>query len=169
MRIRTIFVLVSLAALLLPVDVGADPVRAGQTVGASQGQVVFVPAYSSVFINYRGLDMPLTVTLYVHNASPKQSITIQSVKYHDAHGALRQSFLEESLELAPLASVCFLAKEVKEKSVEGGANFLVRWVSGQDRVRPPIIECVMIGSQGTQGISLVNMGRVVEELEAGAE
>jgi hypothetical protein len=41
-----------------------------------------------------------------------------------------------------------------------GANFIVQW-AGPESINTPVIEAVMIGTQGSQGISFVSPGREI--------
>ncbi|MGB5745721.1 MAG: DUF3124 domain-containing protein, partial [Desulfobacterales bacterium] len=49
-----------------------------------------------------------------------------------------------------------------DKAGGSGANFIVVWNSDQ-KVNPPIIEAVMIGTHSGQGISFLSRGRVIKE------
>ena len=42
-----------------------------------------------------------------------------------------------------------------------GANFIVEW-QATEKVVSPIVEAIMIGGAGTQGLSFVTRGKVIE-------
>jgi len=127
-----------------------------------QGQTVYVPAYSHV---YHGDGAPylLTVTLSVRNTSVERAILVKSVRYFDTKGKEVKSYLEKPLRLPPLATTEFLVQR-DDASGGSGANFLVEWDAPQ-RVSEPIIEAVMIDTEGNQGISFVRSGRVIREIQ----
>jgi hypothetical protein len=63
--------------------------------------------------------------------------------------------------LEELVSTRYVIKE-GESGGGSGANFLVTWKAEQ-KVNPPIIEAIMIGTKSGQGISFVSPGRVITE------
>lgn len=105
--------------------------------------------------------MNLTSTLSVRNASPTDSITIETVDYYDNDGNRVESYLDAPQQLAPLSSTAFV---VEEQDTRGGvgANFIVQWRASHP-VRAPVVESVMITTQSTQGISFVSTARVLSE------
>jgi hypothetical protein len=125
------------------------------------GQTVYVPAYSSVFITDRAHSYNLAVTLSVRNTDRTRPIVVTSVAYRDQDGKLLRDYLKTPIRLAPLAGTEFF---VAESDTTGGvsASFLVDWVAEQP-VSPPVVEAVMIGTAGTQGVSFLSPGRVVAE------
>ncbi|HPF37128.1 MAG TPA: DUF3124 domain-containing protein [Phycisphaerae bacterium] len=125
----------------------------------SRTQTVYVPVYSHVFI-HEGVPYNLTTTLSVRNTDPDDSLIVKSASYHNSDGELVQSYLEQPLKIGPLATTEFLVAE-KDSRGGSGASFLIEW-SGQERINPPIIEAVMIGASGQQGISLTSRGVVLE-------
>jgi len=134
----------------------ADP-----EVTLSQGQTVYIPAYSHVYHTDKERPFYLTATLSVRNVDPVHSISVLSVEYFDNDGNLLRNFLKKAVELGPLASRDYSIKE-SDKSGGFGANFIVRWKSKMP-VNEPLIECVMINTRGQQGISFITRGRVIKE------
>lgn len=122
------------------------------------GQLVYVPAYSHVY-HQDGQSYLLTVTLSIRNTDPEQEIILKSANYYGTKGDLVKRHLEKPIRVGPLATVEFLV-ERDDKSGGSGANFLVDWVAEQ-QVAEPIIEAVMIDTQGQQGISFLTQGKVV--------
>ncbi len=148
---------------LLALSLVAGAAKAGQERPHSQGQRVYVPAYSHIQYGDGRNYLNLTVTLSVRNTDPAQTIEVRSVEYYDEQGKRVRKYLQEPRVLGPLGSADFL---VKESDVTGGlsASFLVEWRAGQS-VNPPVIHTVMIGAAGAQGVSFIGRGKVIEELE----
>jgi hypothetical protein len=151
---RTLPLLFALLLLLLPA--GAPAVEEPRL---SAGQTVYVPAYSHVFSGDRALPFNLAVTLSIRNTDPVRPITLLAADYHAESGKLVRRYLEQPLVLAPLAATRVFVQE-KDESGGFGASFLVRWQAGQE-VNAPVVECVMIGARGGQGISFISPGRAL--------
>lgn len=145
--------LIFFVAICLPVSLyAADAQR-----GLSQGQILYVPAYSDIYIGDSERPFQLTITLSLRNIDPKYQITIQSVNYYETKGKFVKSYVEQPVTLEALETVRFVIPE-KDKSGGSGANFIVVWKSDK-LVNPPIIESVMIGSRSQQGISFTSRGQ----------
>jgi len=148
----------------LPSD--SDYVPTGDELGSLslhpvQGQVVYVPAYSHIY-HQEGRSLLLTITLSIRNTSMDHGIVVRSVRYFDTKGKAVKSHLETPLHVPPLGTTEFLIE--RSDTVGGsGANSLVEWVADQP-VTEPIIEAIMIGTGGQQGISFARVGAVVREL-----
>lgn len=127
----------------------------------AHGQIVYVPAYSHVY-HQNGSPYLLTITLSVRNTSLDREIVVRSVRYFDTKGKEVKSYLAKPLRLPPLATTEFLV-ERDDATGGSGANFLVEWVA-QDEVTEPIIEAVMIDTDGQQGISFARSGRTVRDV-----
>ena len=129
-------------------------------------QTVYVPVYSHVYI-HEGTSYNLTTTLSIRNCDTKHALIVKSAHYHGSDGQLIQSYLDHALEIGPLATTEFL---VSEKDVRGGsgASFVIEWAA-RERVNAPIIEAIMVGASGQQGISLVSRGIVIDENDEAAD
>lgn len=125
------------------------------------GQTIYVPAYSTIFITDRAHAYNLAVTLSVRNTDRAHPIVLTAVSYRDQDGKLVRDYLTKPLRLAPLAGAEFF---VPESDTTGGvsASFLVDW-SSDSPASPPVVEAVMIGTAGTQGVSFLSQGRVIAE------
>jgi len=126
-----------------------------------QKQTVYVPVYSNVFSGPRKRPLQLEATLAIRSTDPVASLRITAIDYYDTGGKLVRRHLKQPQRLGPLASTDV---HIEERDVSGGfgANFIVRWEA--DRViNAPIIECVMIGAAGGQGISFVSPGQEIRE------
>jgi hypothetical protein len=129
---------------------------------ASRGQLIYVPVYSHIFFGDRQQSFNLSVTLSLRNTDLTHPIEITSVRYYDEKGKLLKDFAPPAITIAPLASTRFFVKE-SDVSAGSEACFLVRWQAPQ-KVNPPIIEGLMVGTSFGQGISFTSPGRVLEEL-----
>jgi hypothetical protein len=123
------------------------------------GQAVYVPVYPHVYTADNAEPLNLAATLYVRNTDPARPIILTHVHYHDSGGKAIRDFLPKPLRIGPLASVDFF---VKESDASGGASpsFVVDWVATEP-ASDPVVESVMIGTLGTQGISFTGAGRVI--------
>lgn len=126
-----------------------------------QKQTVYVPAYPQVFMGPRGTDFDLGITLLIRNTDFKSSITITAVDYYDTQGKLTKKYLSSPLSIAPMASKDI---HISERDTSGGmgSNFIVRW-KAEKEVNAPVIEAVMIGGKGGQGISFISQGKEISE------
>ena len=124
-------------------------------------QTVYVPVYSNVFSGPRKRPLQLEANLSIRSTDPSASLRITSIDYYDTAGKLVRRFLNRPQLLGPVASTDI---HIKERDVSGGfgANFIVRWES-DTIINAPIIECVMIGVTGGQGISFVSTGQEIRE------
>ncbi|HPO12078.1 MAG TPA: DUF3124 domain-containing protein [Candidatus Hydrogenedentes bacterium] len=130
------------------------------------GQTVYVPVYSHIYIQ-DGRAYRLAATLSIRNADPMNSMVVKAVRYYDTEGKLIRNYLEQPLKIDPLATSEFF---VEEKDVHGGsgAKFLVDWTA-QQAIHPPIIESIMIGAEGQQGISFARSGIVIADFSGDSE
>ncbi|MEW5723390.1 MAG: DUF3124 domain-containing protein [Thermodesulfobacteriota bacterium] len=142
---------------------GLQPVAApaGPATGQSRGQTVYLPVYSHIYYGDRARKINLTVTASVRNTDPAATVTITSVKYYDSNGVLIEDYLEAPQDLGPLAAARWL---VAESDLKGGSGacFVIKWKASQ-KVSPPVVQGIMIGTVSTQGISFLTEGQVIEE------
>ena len=137
------------------------PVRTMSSDEPADGAAVYVPAYSSIYHGDQQNEIKLTVTLSIRNTDIKQQITITGVDYYDSAGKLLLKYLRAPMQLKALASTSFLIKESENKGGPG-AKFIVRWKADR-KVSRPIIESIMIGTRGQQGISFSSRGKEISE------
>ncbi len=123
-------------------------------------RTVYVPIYSHIYISDSLRPYGLAASLSVRNTDPTHPIVLHSLRYYDTAGELVRNELKAPLRIDPMASVdTFVAPS--DKSGGLGANFLVEWVATAE-VNEPIIQAVMIGTAGGQGISFVTDGQPIE-------
>ena len=125
-----------------------------------KGQIVFVPAYSEIYVNPKDT-ISLVATVGIHNTDTEKKIVVKSVRQYDTEGNLLKEFIEKPLLLAPIASTAFVG-EILGKGSGIGANFIVEWVA-EKKVHEPVIEAVMTNRVGTAGFSLISPGRIISE------
>lgn len=148
--------------ILLAIVASPDLCRAASSeIRLSKGQTVYVPAYSNVFTGPRKLPFQLATTLSIRNTDLSASFQVTAIDYYDTSGKLVRRYLEKPYILGPLAS-SFVHIEEKDTSGGFGANFIVKWNSDR-AINSPIVECVMIGATGGQGISFVSSGQEIKE------
>lgn len=160
----------AIAVLLLtactPSNPSAAPVPKLNTVTLDKsvkivaGQTVYVPIYSHIYMVEQSRTMNLTATLSVRNTDLSDRLIIAAVNYYDSNGKLVRKYLEQPVEIKPLASASFVVDQ-EETSGGVGAAFIVEWVA-QKKVSAPVIESVMINTGGNQGISFISPGRVIK-------
>jgi hypothetical protein len=115
-----------------------------------------VPAYSTIPHGDRERDFNLSVTLSVRNVSSTASITIERVVLYDASGKIVAVYQDSPRTLMPLGTVQFVIRE-SDRRGGAGASFLVTW-SSRGKTGPPLVETIMIGTAGQQGISFASRG-----------
>ncbi|MBE9137304.1 DUF3124 domain-containing protein [Nodosilinea sp. LEGE 07088] len=127
-----------------------------------QGQTVYVPVYSEIFDSEAGRGFQLTVTLSLRNTDRDRPIVIDRLDYYNSGGDRVQSYLDQPIQLGPLASTEIV---VDRTNVTGGAgaNFIVEWRAAT-AVSDPVIKAVMISTTSQQGVSFVSPGHVIDEL-----
>ncbi|TWU35719.1 hypothetical protein Q31b_51540 [Novipirellula aureliae] len=125
-----------------------------------EGQRLYVPAYSHVY-HEKGEPYFLTVTLNIRNTDIDNEIVVTSVRYFDTSGNELRSMLKKTIKLGPLAATEFVVDR-DDKSGGSGASFIVEWQAGT-KVNQPLVETVMIDTQGQQGVSFIAPSVVLSE------
>lgn len=129
---------------------------------AQSGEVVYVPVYTHISMKERKeWKQPLSSTLAIHNVDPSKSIQLTSVRYYDHAGTQLKEYIDDPRSLEPFASANFVL-DIGEDRGGVGANFVVEWQAAE-KVVSPIIQAIMIGGSGTQGLSFVTQGKVIEK------
>jgi hypothetical protein len=127
------------------------------------GEVVYVPVYTHISQKEKKASkQPLSSTLAIHNVDPSKAIDITSVRYYDHAGTKLKDYIDVPRSLGPFASASFVV-DITEDRGGVGANFIVEWQAAE-KVVSPIVEAIMIGGSGTQGLSFSTRGKVIETL-----
>jgi hypothetical protein len=124
------------------------------------GEVIYVPVYSHIFQGDKATKQPLSSTLVIHNVDPSKPIQVTSVRYYDHSGAEIEEYTDEPLKIRPFASANFVVG-IGEDRGGVGANFIVEW-QADEALASPIVQAIMSGGTGTQGLSFVTQGKVIE-------
>ncbi len=135
------------------------PLKAEGIIELSNGQTIYVPAYSHIYSGSREKPFLLTVTVSIRNIDPKHPIKVTMVDYYETQGNLLKKFLDTPVTLKQLESIRYIIPQ-KDKTGGSGANFIVEWKSDHF-VNPPIVEAVMIGTQSSQGVSFTSRGQTI--------
>lgn len=135
------------------------PAQAEEAISLSKGQTIYVPVYSHIYAGNREMPMLLTVTLSIRNTDQKRPIKIISADYYGTKGELIKKYIDKDAVLGPLESTRYVIPQ-RDKTGGSGANFLVKWKS-EEPVNLPIVESIMIGTEGQQGISFTSRGQVI--------
>jgi len=146
----------ALFALLL---LSSQIAEADDAINLSQGQTVYVPAYSHIYVGNREQPFLLTITLSIRNTDAKHPVTITAADYYDTEGKRIKKYLEKPVSLGPWESIRYVVPQ-KDKSGGSGANFVVEW-SAKKAVNPVLVEAIMIGAESQQGISFTSRGQAI--------
>ncbi|MCB2191652.1 MAG: DUF3124 domain-containing protein [Deltaproteobacteria bacterium] len=129
------------------------------TAQNSRQGVIYAPIYHEAIIDHRGRHLDLAATVYVRNLSRKHPVTIEAVTMMDGKGKAGLQCLQGNKQLAPLATLRLLPTDCPPN--KGEFSVLVRWSAPQP-VPPPLVEVLMMGTAGQQGISLSTRGVPLE-------
>jgi Protein of unknown function (DUF3124) len=117
--------------------------------------IVYAPIYQEAVIDHRGRILELAATLYVRNLDLHTGLEIEAVTLYDGKGRQAAQLLKKTHHLGPLASLSLLAPRLP--AGPGAPSLLVRWRSA-GAAGPPLVEVLMMGTAGQQGISLTTTG-----------
>lgn len=77
-------ILILFSIILLPFQLLHDEEKSGLL----DGQTIYVPAYSNIYVGNKEMPFLLTVTLSIRNIDPKHQIKITIVDYYETQGNL---------------------------------------------------------------------------------
>lgn len=130
----------------------------------SKRGTIYVPAYSSIFVDSRAGRVSLATTLTIHNTSAKAPLVIERIDYFDSAGNGVKEFLDSPIALRPYATIAVLVTNDIDNGGMG-ANFKVIWAASA-AVPVPAVEAIMMGRLGTNSYSFVSPGRSIETVES---
>jgi hypothetical protein len=162
---RTCWASIAALALLFGISAptlaaqGLDPTTI-ESPKLRRGEVIYLPVYSHIFQGDEASKQPLSSTLVIHNVDPTKSMQVTSVRYYDHSGAKIKEYTAQPLTLGPFASANFVVG-IGEDRGGVGANFIVEW-QADEALASPIVQAIMSGGTGTQGLSFVTQGKVIE-------
>lgn len=121
----------------------------------------YLPVYSDIYHQDGTKRFPIAATISIRNTSLSDSAYIQSATYHNSFGELLRSYLDSTLLLTPMESIEFVVAE-SDKAGGAGANFIIEWAATNysDQL---LIQSVMIGTYGQQGISFLTEAKVIKQ------
>ncbi len=125
-------------------------------------QLLYVPVHSQLDRKHTRTAVDLQITLVVRNTDEQNAIRVESVRSHAASGRRLEEHLDRTLVLPPMA----IRQIVSSEGDEAGslASFLVGWSSAEP-VRAPIVEALMVSSQGARGLSFRSVGHTLAQPE----
>jgi hypothetical protein len=130
-----------------------------EALSLASGALLYVPVYSHVYHNDGRQPLNLTALLSIRNTDRSAPLVLTRIDYHGLDGKLVRRELQRPVRLAPLAVTEVVVPEA-DTAGGSGASFLVEWAAERP-VSDPVVECVMIGTVSSQGISFVCPGRVL--------
>lgn len=124
----------------------------------AQEKSIYIPIYSEIFVAGGGR-LSLATTLSIRNTDTAYPLIVNKVSYYNTAGKLIENYLAVPYLLKPLAATHFFVSQTDGRG-GAGANFIVKWAINQ-LANKPIVEAVMAGSSGTQGMSFMSVGREI--------
>ncbi len=118
---------------------------------ADTSHLVYVPIYSDIYHQDGSKRILLTATLSIRNTDLHDTLYLFNIDYYNSKGDQIKNYLKNPLRVKPMESLEFIVEE-KEKQGGAGANFLVHY-GGSNHLNHPVIQAVMIGTSGQQGLS----------------
>jgi len=123
------------------------------------GGKVYVPVYSNIYSGGPTATTELSATVSIRNADAERPLVLVAVTYYDSLGNRIEDYLDEVVELDPMATVEFVIERPDTRG-GSGANFIVEWGSTTP-IAEPVMEAVMLGRFGGVGLSFVSQGRPI--------
>jgi hypothetical protein len=132
------------------------PAHVDESFHAAASGAIYVPVYSSIYLENNQRVVDLTGTLSVRNTDLHQPIILKSIDYYATDGSLVRHLMDHPLELPAMGSADVV---VPRTNISGGtgANFVVEWVSSK-KVSEPLIEAVMVSAGAGGNVSFVSRG-----------
>lgn len=149
---------ISIAFLILSIIVSLSAstiLFAQENNRLSNGQTIYVPAYSHIYTGNKDLPSLLAVTLSIRNTDQSHLIKIMAVEYYDTQGKLLKKFISSPLVINVLGTKRF-SIPLRDKTGGSGANFIIKWEADRP-VNPPIVETIMVGSR----LSFTSRGQAI--------
>jgi len=122
-------------------------------------EIVYVPVFSDIYHLDGTKRFLLTITVSVRNISLKDSAYILNAVYNDSYGKQLRSFVSKTVLLKPLESIEYVIEDAEDKG-GAGASFILEW-GGSKYSHQMLIQSIMIGTTGQQGISFTAKGEVI--------
>ncbi len=127
-----------------------------------EGEIIYVPIYSSVYFKDSTSLYNLTATLNVRNVDRTGDLYLQEIDYYNSKGELVKKFLSKNLKVKPMETFDIVIAE-NDTTGGTGASFIVKWVS-KSNIQSPIVEAVMISTRQGVGLSFITNGKVIQTI-----
>ena len=124
-------------------------------------ETVYVPVYSDIYHLDGTKRFLLTATVSVRSISLKDSAYVINAVYNDSYGKQLRNFAAKTILLKPLESIEYVIEDAEDKG-GAGASFILQWGAGK-YTGQMLIQSVMIGTTGQQGISFTANGIVISQ------
>ena len=126
-------------------------------------EIVYVPVYSDIYHTDGTKRFSLTTTVSIRNISQRDTAYLLAAVYNDSYGKELRKFITKSILLRPLESIEYVIEDAEDKG-GAGASFILEW-GGSKNGAQMLIQSVMIGTTGQQGISFTANGVVIQRIE----
>ena len=123
----------------------------------------YVPVYSDIYHRDGTRRFSLTTTISIRNTSLVDSAYLLKATYYDSYGEKLTEYVDSTILLSPLESIEFVVEEVEDIG-GAGANFIINW-GAQRYSNQLLIQSVMIGSSGQQGISFLSESKIIDSIK----
>lgn len=133
-------------------------------ISTSISNYTYLPIYSNVYTKSDKETRSLTATVSIHNMNLVDSLFIKKADYFNSKGDFVRSYVKETIFLEPMETVDIVIHE-RDNIGGTGANFLIEWMRNNSNANPPLIEAVMISTNGQQGISFTTRGVIMNQVE----
>ncbi len=141
---------------------GEDELKALETVRPIKKSeqnfqdIVYIPIYSDIYVDQANQKALLAATLSIRNTSFTDSLFISKIDYFNTAGTLVRSYVENLINLPPMATVNYVIE--KDDDTGGtGANFIVEFSARNADIKP-LIQAIMIGHTGNKGFAFSTDG-----------
>jgi hypothetical protein len=147
-----------------PIAFNVDTLQIGKQfdVKKVRGQLVYMPIYSNVPYYDAHLRFDLSAFVAIHNTDLHHPIKLTKVLFFNNNGDLVANYLTNDTLIHALGAGNFFIPERDQSGT--GANFLIEWTA-DTLVNEPLIESVMLGLTGGQGLSFLSQGKVIREIQ----
>jgi hypothetical protein len=122
-------------------------------------RLYYVPVYSHIYYRDPRSAFDLATTLSVRNTDPQHALHLTRADYYDTGGRPLRAYLSAPRRLGPLETAEFVVP-MRDTTGGSGANFLVE-LSLDSAVTEPVVEAVMVGINGTAGVSFISPARLL--------
>ena len=126
-------------------------------------QTIYLPIYSHVYYN-GGRPCLLEATVSIRNTDETRPLYVRRVDYFDTKGQRKKQFVDRLIRLGPLETVDFLIP-ARDLTGGSGGNIMMDGFA-TDPLEAPMVEAVMVGVAGANGVCFRSTGRPLEKPSA---